>query len=81
MTFGDFKNEIARVIENIPKSWRKGQAVFNYIESKYGVARAVQFEDGIEMIKQMSSYKKHMKEFYTFLVLPNLKRNSNTLRA
>ena len=48
MTFGDFKNEIDHVIENKPKNWRKGQAVFNYIDSKYGVARAVQFEDKVD---------------------------------
>ena len=48
MTFGDFKNEIDRVIENKPKNWRKGQAVFNYIDSKYGVARTVQFEDKVD---------------------------------
>ena len=48
MTFGDFKNEIDHVIENKPKNWRKGQAVFNYIDSKYDVARAVQFEDKVD---------------------------------
>ena len=48
MTFGDFKNEIDRVIENKPKNWRKGQAVFNYIDSKYDVARTVQFEDKVD---------------------------------
>lgn len=48
MTFGDFKNEIDHVIENKPKNWRKGHAVFNYIDSKYGVARAVQFEDKVD---------------------------------
>lgn len=48
MTFGDFKNEIARVIENKPKNWRKGQAVFNYIDNKYDVARTVQFEDKVD---------------------------------
>lgn len=64
MTFGDFKNEIARVIENRPKSWRKGQAVFNYIESKYGVARAVQFEDGIDCFYRDDQIEKFLQKAY-----------------
>ena len=64
MTFGDFKNEIARVIENRPKSWRKGQAVFNYIESKYGVARSVQFEDGIDCFYRDDQIEKFLQKAY-----------------
>lgn len=36
-----FKNEK-------PQFWRDGQFVFNYIDSVYGVARDVQFKDGID---------------------------------
>ena len=64
MTFGDFKNEIARVIENRPKSWRKCQAVFNYIESKYGVARAVQFEDGIDCFYRDDQIEEFLQKAY-----------------
>lgn len=64
MTFGDFKNEIARVIENRPKIWRKGQAVFNYIESKYGVARAVQFEDGIDCFYRDDQIEEFLQKAY-----------------
>ena len=31
-----------------PKSWRIGQSVFNVIEKEFGVARDVQFLDGID---------------------------------
>lgn len=64
MTFGDFKNEIARVIENRPKSWRKGQAVFNYIESKYGVARSVLFEDGIDCFYRDDQIEEFLQKAY-----------------
>lgn len=64
MTFGDFKNEIARVIENRPKSWRKGQAVFNYIESKYGVARSVQFEYGIDCFYRDDQIEEFLQKAY-----------------
>lgn len=48
LTFNEFKKDILDEVENCPKSWRKGQSVFNIIEDKYGVARSVQFEDGID---------------------------------
>ena len=31
-----------------PKEWRDGQFVFNYIDSVYGVARQVQFDDKVD---------------------------------
>lgn len=64
MTFRDFKNEIDNVIINRPKSWRKGQVVFNYIESKYGVARAVQFEDGIDCFYRDDQIEEFLQKAY-----------------
>lgn len=46
MTAEELKQEIAN--NKFPTSWRKGQSVFNYIDSVYGVARKVQFEDNID---------------------------------
>lgn len=46
MTAEELKQEINN--SEFPSSWRKGQSVFNYIDSVYGVARRVQFEDGID---------------------------------
>ena len=43
-TFKEFKDEVLNFAENeAPKSWRKGQAVFNYIDNNYKVARKIQF--------------------------------------
>lgn len=64
MTFGDFKNEIDNVIINRPKSWRKGQAVFNYIESKYGVARSVQFNDGVDCFYRDDQIEEFLQKTY-----------------
>ena len=48
ITKSEFIKEINRAIETKPASWRKGQAVFNYIDKKYGVSRDVQFHKGID---------------------------------
>ena len=49
MTLEEFKKEVIDFAEySKPKQWRKGQAVFNYIDSKYGIARELQFNHGID---------------------------------
>lgn len=42
--------ELKKEIQNTPKpnNWRQGQFVFNYIDEVYGVARIVQFHDGVD---------------------------------
>ena len=48
-TLAEFKKEVLDFAENkAPKSWRKGQAVFNYIDRSYGVARTLQFKNHID---------------------------------
>lgn len=48
-TFEEFQNEVLGWVDNRkPKEWRRGQAVFNYIDSKYNVARDVQFLDEVD---------------------------------
>lgn len=64
MTFGDFKNEIVRVIENRPKNWRKGQAIFNYIDAKYDVARSVQYSDKVDCFYDDSKIEEFIKAAY-----------------
>ena len=68
MTFGDFKNEITRVIENRPKNWRKGQTVFNYIESKYDVARSVQYSDKTDRFYDDSKTEEPIKAAYKRII-------------
>lgn len=49
INFNDFRSEILDfAIKKCPTEWRRGQAVFNYINQNYHVARQVQFEDGID---------------------------------
>ena len=48
MTFEELKSEVITAMENKSKQWRKGQFVFNYIDATYGVARAVQFGEGVD---------------------------------
>ena len=45
----ELKKEIEEALStNKPKNWRKGQFVFNYIDIVYGVAREVQYLDGVD---------------------------------
>lgn len=47
--FESFRNNIIIELKtNKPKEWRDGQFVFNYIDTKYGVARYVQFVNHID---------------------------------
>ena len=48
MTFEEFQSEVLQAISHCPAQYRKGQAVFNYIDENYGVARYVQFVGGID---------------------------------
>ena len=68
MTFGDFKNEIARVIGNRPKNWRKGQTVFNYIDAKYDIARSVQFNDGVDCFYRDDQIEEFLQKAYKRII-------------
>lgn len=48
MIFEDFRDEVFEAISEKPNHWRDGQAVFNFIDEVYGVARQVQFIDDID---------------------------------
>jgi len=43
-----FLKDVWDKVAECPKDWRPGQAVFNIVDSKYGVAREVKDEDGID---------------------------------
>lgn len=48
-TFEEFRSEILDYAYNRrPLEWRLGQAVFNYIDKYYNVARRVQFIDKVD---------------------------------
>lgn len=44
----DFRTEVLSALESKPEKWRDGQFVFNYIDATYGVARHVQFVEGVD---------------------------------
>lgn len=64
MTFEEFREDILKNIKTLPENWRKGQKVFNYIERKYGVARTVQFDHGVDCFYNDDIIDKFIKESY-----------------
>jgi hypothetical protein len=48
MTAEELKKEIYNWMPNKPKNWREGQAVFNYVDEKYEVARIAQFHKNVD---------------------------------
>lgn len=48
MTYEDFITEVWARVYDCPPIWRRGQAVFNVIDKYWGVARDVQFIDGVD---------------------------------
>lgn len=68
MDFEKFKQEVLDYAnERKPKQWRKGQAVFNYIDSVYGVARTVQFNDKIDCFYIDSEIDNFLVAAYNYL--------------
>lgn len=59
MTYEEFKKEVLGFLKDKPKEWRDGQAIFNYINEKYEVARYVQYMEGIDCF-----YNDHMIEAF-----------------
>lgn len=48
ITQEEFICAVYEAINNRPTCWRKGQACFNFIESKYHVGRIVQFDRHVD---------------------------------
>ena len=48
MTYNEFVSDVLSLVDECPRSWRRGQSVFNVVDAKYGVARTVQFIDGVD---------------------------------
>lgn len=72
LTKEEFFAKIGEETKKMPSNWRKGQKVFNAVETIFGVAREVQFQyridcfhndENIEAFKEKSYevYKKHFK--------------------
>ena len=65
MTLEEFKNSIYSIEK--PSHQREGQFVFNTIDSLYGVARTVQFNDGIDCFYDNSKIDQFINACYNRL--------------
>ena len=61
MTYKALRNEVMNAMQNKPKNWRNGQFVFNYIDSGYGVARAAQFDKGVDCFYDDTAIEEFIK--------------------
>lgn len=68
MSYENFKQEINEAIKNKPEYIRAGQAVFNYIDEKYHVARLVQFNDHIDCFYNDGEIDRFVDAAYKHLV-------------
>lgn len=67
-TFEEFKNEVLNFAENeAPKAWRKGQAVFNYIDKNYKVARKLQFDHKVDCFYKDELVDEFIEKAYELL--------------
>ena len=67
-TFEDFRSGVFKFVDNKPIAWRDGQAVFNYINDTYGVARAVQFGKNVDCFFDDNKIEEFIKEAYDMYV-------------
>lgn len=67
MTYEEFRGDVLKGIKALPNNWRKGQKVFNYIETKYHIARKVQFDYGIDCFYRDDLIDKFIETAYKLL--------------
>lgn len=77
MTFEEFKKDIKDGINELPNNWRYGQKVFNYIDAQYGVARTVQFIDGIDCFYNDDIVDAFVIRSYEYIVRQNTKNQTD----
>ena len=68
INYDDFKEDVLTSMKNKPKDWRDGQFVFNYINEKYGVARYVQFIEGIDCFYRDDKIDQFIDKCYVTMV-------------
>lgn len=64
LSYGEFLVEVYRFLDTKPAEWRRGQAVFNFIDSTFGVARMVQFMDGVDCFYDDSNIDDFIEKSY-----------------
>lgn len=67
MTYKEFREDVLNGIKAFQNNWRKGQKVFNYIDSKYRVARKVQFDYGVDCFYRDDLIDKFIETSYKLL--------------
>ena len=76
MRLDEFRAEVLTAMLNKPKEWRDGQFVFNYIDEVYGVARSVQFVEGVDCFYDDKKIDEFIDRSY-MLLYEIKKRNEN----
>lgn len=79
-SFEEFKRNVLNFVDNKSREWRDGQAVFNYIDDKYGVARAVQFDKHIDCFydnTKIDDFIREAHDIYLDNCIENEIKNSN----
>lgn len=71
MTYDEFKKDVLDFLKDKPKEWRDGQAIFNYINEKYEVARYVQFMEGIDCFFNDNMIEAFIKASYEAVLKKN----------
>lgn len=67
MTFEEFNQEVINEADKRPSYIRKGQAVFNYIDAKYKVARIAQFSYHVDCFHRDDLIDEFIKLCYNIL--------------
>lgn len=67
MTYEEFREDVLNGIKAFQNNQRKGQKVFNYIDSKYRVARKVQFNYGVDCFYRDDLIDKFIETSYKLL--------------
>ena len=68
LTKEEFNAIIDAEIKQMPDKWRDGQKVFNAIDRKFGVARIVQFQRGLDCFYDNSKIEEFKNEAYNVMV-------------
>ena len=68
MDLNEFRADVLTAMKDKPKEWRDGQFVFNYINEKYGVARYVQFIEGIDCFYRDDKIDQFIDKCYVTLI-------------
>jgi hypothetical protein len=64
ITKEEFFAKIDEEIKKMPPNWRKGQKVFNAVDTIFGVAREVQFRHRIDCFHNDSKIEEFKKKSY-----------------